>query len=42
LQENLKIDNVAALTGFSNAKYFSRKFREKENVTPSEYRKMHD
>jgi two-component system response regulator YesN len=41
VRKNVKIDTVASLTGFSNAKYFSRKFKEKEGHTPSEYRKIH-
>jgi two-component system response regulator YesN len=41
VQKNRKISEVASLTGFSNAKYFARKFREKEGITPSEYQKLH-
>jgi two-component system response regulator YesN len=36
-----KIGTIAILTGFSNAKYFSRTFKRIEGVTPSEYRKLH-
>jgi len=40
-QEKNKIEAIAASTGFSDAKYFSKKFKEKEGVSPSEYRKYH-
>ena len=40
-RERMKMDAVASLTGFSDAKYFSKKFKEKEGITPSEYRKYH-
>ena len=40
-QEKNKLDAIAALTGFSDAKYFSKKFKEKEGISPSEYRKFH-
>jgi two-component system response regulator YesN len=36
-----KIGDIAVLTGFSNAKYFSRIFKRLEGVTPNEYRKLH-
>lgn len=38
--DKIKIDAIAALTGFADAKYFSRKFREREGISPSEYRKF--
>jgi two-component system response regulator YesN len=40
-QGNIKVGAVAALAGFSNEKYFSKKFKEKEGLTPGEYRKLH-
>ncbi|MFA7231620.1 MAG: AraC family transcriptional regulator [Victivallaceae bacterium] len=35
---NLKIKEIAALTGFSSANYFSRLFRQRLKLTPQEYR----
>jgi YesN/AraC family two-component response regulator len=40
-QKKIKINDVAAMTGFSNPKYFARVFKEKEGITPSEYKKIH-
>jgi two-component system response regulator YesN len=40
-QKKIKILDVAAMTGFSNPKYFARAFKEQEGLTPSEYRKIH-
>ena len=40
-REKTKIEAIAASTGFSDAKYFSKKFKEKEGISPSEYRKYH-
>lgn len=36
----LKIRNIAYMTGFSDEKYFTRQFKEFTHVTPSEYRAM--
>lgn len=36
---SLKISTVAGLSGFSDALYFSRVFREKTGLSPSEFRK---
>ena len=37
---DLKIRNIAYMTGFSDEKYFTRQFKEFTHVTPSEYRAM--
>ena len=40
-QDKIKIEAIAANTGFSDSKYFSKKFKEKEGLSPSEYRKLY-
>ena len=37
---NLPIKDIAVSTGFANSYYFSRTFRMKTTITPSEYRKQ--
>ena len=39
VSENLSVSEIAALCGFSDLFYFSRSFRSKTGLTPSEYRK---
>lgn len=39
LQDQLRISEVAYMTGFTNPKYFSKCFKEKYGVSPSEYAK---
>jgi two-component system response regulator YesN len=41
LGTNLKLYEVAEQTGYSDAKYFSRVFKEEQGVLPAEYRKIH-
>ena len=36
------LSEIALLTGFGSMEYFCRKFREKEKMTPAEYRKQGD
>ena len=38
---DVKIYQVASLSGFNNDKYFDRIFKKHTNQTPSDYRKMH-
>ena len=40
-QTNQKITEICAACGFSDASYFTRKFREYEKMTPTAYRKLH-
>ena len=35
------ISNIASLLGYSNFSYFSKMFRKKTGMTPSEYRKAY-
>ncbi len=37
MQDKLRISEIAYMTGFSNPKYFSKCFKEKYGVKPSEY-----
>ena len=39
LSTNLKLQHISQLCGFKNEYYFSRIFKERENVTPGAYRK---
>lgn len=41
LGSNLKIYEISAKVGYSDAKYFSRVFKETEGILPAEYRKSH-
>lgn len=36
-QNKLRVSEIAYLTGFTNPKYFSKCFKDKYGVTPSEY-----
>ncbi len=36
-QNNLRISEIAYMTGFTNPKYFSKCFKEKYGVRPSDY-----
>lgn len=38
-QSEISVSSIAELTGFSNNSFFYRKFKEKYNVTPTQYRK---
>ena len=38
LSTNLKLQHISQLCGFKNEYYFSRIFKERENVTPGAYR----
>ena len=38
-QNDLSVNKIADLTGFTNYSYFYKKFREKVQMTPAEYRK---
>jgi two-component system response regulator YesN len=40
VNNKIKIDTIATLAGFSNSKYFSKKFKEAEGISPSEYRRF--
>lgn len=39
LDEEIKIYDVAAIIGYSNPEYFSKKFKEKTGMSPTDYRK---
>jgi two-component system response regulator YesN len=41
ISTNLKIYEISDLVGYGDVKYFSKLFRESENVLPVEYRKNH-
>ena len=42
LKENeLTIDKIASLVGYTNSHTFTRAFKKLENITPSDYRKTH-
>jgi two-component system response regulator YesN len=41
LGTNLKLYEIAKQTGYSDAKYFSRVFKDTQGVLPTEYRKIH-
>jgi two-component system response regulator YesN len=41
LGTNLKLFEIAEQTGYSDAKYFSRVFKDTQGVLPTEYRKIH-
>lgn len=41
LQQKWRIQDVAGMTGYQNAKYFIRVFREVTGLTPSEFVKQH-
>ena len=36
----MKIREIAYMTGFGDEKYFTRQFKEYYHITPSEYRNM--
>ena len=38
---NLRINTIAGSCGFNDMSYFSKLFRRKYELTPSEYRKAH-
>ena len=38
--EDCRLKNIAFDVGFSNQKYFTKKFKEKYMMTPSEYKKQ--
>ena len=38
---NMQISDVAMETGFNNLSYFSKMFKNKYNLTPKTYRKLH-
>ncbi|MBO5199001.1 MAG: exo-alpha-sialidase [Lachnospiraceae bacterium] len=38
---DLKISEICSKCGFSDSSYFARKFRESENISPTEYRNLH-
>lgn len=40
-KRQLRIYEVAEAVGYSNAKYFIRLFKERENMTPAQYRNQH-
>lgn len=40
LESDLKLNQIAAMTGFSDPKYMSKVFREEVGISPAEYRKM--
>jgi AraC-like DNA-binding protein len=40
-ESEASIGDIAASLGFSSASYFSELFLKSENVSPTEYRKLH-
>lgn len=40
LSTNLKLQNISQLCGFQNEYYFSRVFKERENITPGAFRRL--
>lgn len=40
LESDLKLNQIAAMTGYSDPKYMSKVFREEVGMSPAEYRKM--
>ena len=41
LENGASVTETASLCGFSNVYYFSKAFKNKENVSPSEYKRIH-
>ena len=40
LDTDLKLNQIAAMTGFSNPKYMSKVFKQEEGMLPNEYRRI--
>ena len=40
LDTDLKLNQIAAMTGFSDPKYMSKVFKNEVGVLPNEYRRM--
>ena len=40
LESDLKLNQIAAMTGYSDPKYMSKVFRDEVGMSPAEYRKM--
>ena len=38
--KDIRVSDVAYMVGFTNAKYFGKCFKEKYNITPSEFKNM--
>ena len=41
LQSNLNIDGIATAVGYSDTKYFTKLFRKKTGLSPSEFKKLY-